>query len=683
MTENDEVIEKLQKFATKMNKYCSGDVDAIKEDLEFAGGKQYTDKRDKAMRGKGRAELVFNLVRQYANQIINAYRRDPFGVTYSAKRQDAVLKAKQAQALYLGWQQTHNVASACTIAVDRQVKCGLGYLALTTDYLDNTSFDQDIKVVTITRPDLVIYGIALDPSGEDVREVAVVEHVSCAEAEERLGDEHDWDDLASPLSGTKWSAPEESAEIITYYILKKKSKKVYRGENGEMVPYEGSITKIKKQPERIREVAETVVECHTICGDVVVKSIELPLSRIPVIRFAGEMIDVQDRQRYVGIVHFARDPARLINWTASLGAERIAIAPKNTRYVDMKSIAPYKSLYANANKVNTPYLPYDSTDEDGKPLNAPTDSNPAVNISDTTTAQTNFQGLLSGIMGMPEQGNSVSKGLQETATEVLTRSKSSEVSNFQFIDNASQAVRAIGKVWLELANIVWDTSRMMPMSIDGKMDSSEITFTDLGIIPSEVEVDVEAGPMIATQRQESLNSLLALGALLGPEATLVFADDLVRNSNYQDAEIVASKLQAYAKNKTGIGSDPNSQPDPEAEQALAKADETIQSQQMTIDQMQAYISQMQIESQVAQIEAKAKIMTQQMSDDTKVYIEQMKIVANDQAKQAELAQKYEADQQKAQLELMKLYASQPQIIVPSGKPSMSAINGQRNTVFRA
>jgi FlaG/FlaF family flagellin (archaellin) len=189
--------------------------------------------------------------------------------------------------------------------------------------------------------------------------------------------------------------------------------------------------------------------------------------------------------------------------------------------------------------------------------------------------------------------------------------------------------------------------------------------------------------MMATQRQESLNSLLALGALLGPEATLVFADDMVRNSNFSDAEAVASKLQAYAKSKTGIGGDPNAQTDPEAEQALASADQTIQSQQQTIDQMQAYISQMQVESQVAQIEAKAKIMTQKMSDDTKVYIEQMKITANDSAKQAELAQKYEADQQKAQIELMKLYASQPAIVAPGGAPKLTAINGQRNTTFRA
>jgi hypothetical protein len=363
-------------------------------------------------------------------------------------------------------------------------------------------------------------------------------------------------------------------------------------------------------------------------------------------------------------------------------AERISIAPKPTRYVDMKSISAYKGIWATSNRMNLPYLPYDSFDADGKALQAPQDTAPQAVINDTTTAQSNYQQLLSGITGMPEAGQYQGKSQQQTATEILTKSKSSEVSNYQFIDNASEATKAIGKVWLELATIVYDTERLLPyVNEEGEQDVETVNFQDLQLLPSEMDVEADAGPMQATTRQEALNAMFALGSLLGPDATLVFSEEIVSNADFKGSEKVAKKLGLLSQAKTGIGGKEGQEQDPEAVQALQQADQTIETLQSNIQQLQAYISQMQVAEQVAHIEGKVKLITQQMADETKILLKQMDLAQADKEAQAKLQADYDSKQMDLQKELIKLYSAQPQVSSIDPNPSLNAINGQRNTVF--
>lgn len=682
MENNTDIIEKLKKFAQKANNYLKNSTQRIKTDLEFVGGKQYLQS-DRNVRGEKRAELTFNLTRQYCNQLINAYRKKPYGITISPRKADATIKAQQSQAIVRGWEQTSGMPQKVIDAVDRQVKCGVGYVVLSNDYASNDGWDQDIKIQSVIRPDMVIadpFDTSVD--GNDATECAFVEHISESMAEQLYGEDEgheSWDEMSCPLDDTTWVAPEDSVALVTYFVLKKTKTKIYQDAEGNTL----TADKVRKNSKlKSRESYKTSVCVYKIIGDKVISETELPLSRLPIIPFKGEMIDVDGKTDWVGIVHFAKDPARLVNWTASLTAEKIAISPKTTRFVDMKSIADYKDIWQQANRLNVPYLPYNSKGKEGEVYEKPITDNPSVDITGPAAAQQNYQQLLSAILGIPEAGVMTEQGANETATAVLTRSRSTEIANFQYFDNTAKSVKAIGKVLLEMLNIIYDTERMLPTVEDGEAQMQNINVAELDIIPSELEVNVDAGPMQETQRKESLNGLLALGSMLGPEAALIFASDIVNNSDFDGAEAVATKLEAYAKIKTGIGADQSQEQDPEAVAALQQAQQTVQTLQEQLAQSQLYIQQQG--ALIADKSLELQIAREKMQWDYKkaIDVEAMKLQGAQSMQTQELQAKGTIEAMKSSSQVDVALAQQPEtVIVQGAQPPLTSVAGQKNDLF--
>jgi hypothetical protein len=686
MADNTECIAKLKKFASKANKYMKDQTERIKADLEFVGGEQFTDDADRKHRGDSRAEFKFNLTKQYCNQIINQYNKNPYGITIEARKQEAVDKAVIAQSIIRGWEAQEDAQDKYGVAIDNQVKCGVGYVVLSNDYTSKEGWDQEVKITPIYSPEMVIYDpLAKAVDGADATEVAFVEHIGHEVAESMCGEDEniDFDYITSPLEGTTWEAPEGSVELITYFRLKKKSTKLILGSDGN------NYTPDKKMPRGVkstkeRNVVKTVVSVYKIIGEKVIAETELPLSRLPIIPFFGEIIRRRNKLDRVGIVYFAKDPARLINWTASLTAERIAISPKTTRYVDGKSIIKYKDFWQQANKLNPPYLPYDSKVGD-ETFNPPTDSNPSVNLSDTSTAQQNYQQLLSGVLGMSENGAVTEQGLNETATSILTRNKSKELANFQYMNNAAKSIKAVGRVLLEMMSIIYDTERMVPVvSEENGKQMVSIDYQQLDIIPDELEVNIEAGPMQATERNEELNGLLALGTMLGPDVALAFADDIVSNTNWKNAKSVAAKLKQMATTKLGL-TDPNAPApaiDPQAQQALDAASQATEQLQTRINEANNYINMLVTEIQNKDKEIQLGREKMAMDYKKAVDVEAMKQQGALNKVQAELVADAELQAQKQNAEVDKAMAEQPQINVIAGiTPRYNSVDGLRSRQF--
>lgn len=680
--DNNKIIEDLKKFAKTSNSFYGNALQRMRSDLEFVGGKQF-DETDRKSRGKGRAELTFNLVRNYCNQITNQFRRKPYGIVVSPRKSDAKDKAVICQSLIRGWESKNSSVDKLVDAIDSQVKCGVGYVVLSNDYIDGEGWDQDIKIDSVLRPDMVIYDVySKDVDGGDALETAFVEHISYGKAAELMGkDVDDIKYITSPLEGTLWQAPPESIELITYFKLKKSKSRVYRDDEGNTIT-EKELGK-RKKPDTSRDIIKTTVCVYKVIGDEVIADTELPLTRLPIVPFRGEKIFRDGKLDWVGLVYYSKDPARLVNWTASLTAERIALSPKSTIFADFRSIAQYKDIWQQANRLNVPFLPYDSTSPDGKQTFVkPEYATAQVDITTPSAAQGNYQQMLSSILGMNENG-AVSAGADnETATAIITRQRSSEVNNYQYMDNASKSIKAIGRVLIEMMNIIYDTPRILPMvnPEDKSLMMDEVDVQQLDIIPSELEVDVDAGPMLATQRKEELSDLVALGSLLGPEATLVFADNIADAMDNQNSDVIKAKLKAYATSK-GIP-DIDAPATPAVDQATQQQMQQLQQQ---VEQSNLYIQQLQGELQSQKSLADAQIATAQIKANNAIQVaamkiqgdmnkEQMKIVADADQNERDAIR----DQQKAQNDI----ANKPIIVVNGERPDYTPIDGMRNDIYK-
>jgi hypothetical protein len=396
------------------------------------------------------------------------------------------------------------------------------------------------------------------------------------------------------------------------------------------------------------------------------------------------MVDVNKKTNYVGIVYFARDPAKLINGMASLTAERINLSPKATQYTDMRSIINYKDIWQQSNKVSLPYLPYDSVDAEGNELQKPTPRDVQVQITDVTTAQQTYQANLASVLGIPEAGLQGAGASNETAASVLTRNRSTELSNYQFLDNAAKSIAAIGRVVLEMLPIIYDTERLLSVKNEDGTKMETIDIGSMNLISSEFEVSVDAGPMTATQKKEELNALIALGSMLGPDVTLAFASDIVRNASFSNSEEIARKIDSVARAKgidvAGMGKDV----DPDAEQALQAAEQALQAVQDRLNQANGYISQLQQEIMAQKEMSEAEIVKAQVMAKSRIDVEALKI----QGKASETQLKIQADAEQAlqdatiklQIEQRKIDSAN-QAIQPGFKPDYDSIGGMKNKPF--
>ena len=680
---NDEILASLRNFAKTEKKFRANDMQRIKHDLEFVSGSQFTAK-DKGIRGENRAEIVFNVTRNYCLQIINAFRKNPFGIVVNARTEQSVEDAEMIQGLIRGWQSQVSALDEYVLAADRQVKAGQGYWVMSTEYQSGTGWDQDVTLSALQRPDMCLFDANskyLD--GRDARKVAVVEHISDEEAKELTGvEDADYLRADSPYIDTPWVAPDNSVEMTTFYELTRKPTKVYLDKDGNTVKAETMRKNANTAGMRSRDTYKTTVQISKIVGSEVISSEEYQLSRIPVVPVRGELADIDGKQTYVGLVHSAKDPARLINWAASMVTEKLAIAPKTTRIVDSRAVANHLREWQQSNKLNLPYLPVDTIDPSGNAIPMPVPDNPVIDLDSPSRALAMYSDLLQDVLGMQAQGADTAGPANETAAAVLTRSKSQETANYQYPDNLAKALKALGKLWIEMMLMVVDSPRRMAF-VDSMGNKGVIDADLSGIDPDMFDIDVDAGPMQATQRKEAVSMLLALGQMIGPEASLLLAPDVAMNSELPGAMATAKKLAALAGSKLGTTDPQEGGQDPEAVAAIQQIQEQartqIQAMQEQLNQSSMYIQQLEAERADKTLEL--QVAREKMMADYKraIDVEMLK----QQGSLTDTQMKIQADAEKqfreAMAETAHLIRSPRDISVISGAvPNMPSIGGQHN-----
>jgi hypothetical protein len=677
----DDIKQEITKNVAVANGWSSAMIQRIDEDLQFAGGNQYSD-ADKKMWGDGRAQMVLNLIRQNCNQIVNPYRANPFGINVTSKYAAAQQKAEIANALIRAIEEASGAKKVYTLAIDRQVKAGRGYLAITTDYAGNDSFDQLIKIIGIPDPTMVIFDpFSREVDGSDAQWAVLVEHISEMAAENRYG----WDKnkrygAQSLLQESRWQAPDGSVEVCTYFRLKKTQTKIYQDGDGKVLQ-EGQVRKNNKL--KARSVSKTIVEVYRfVCDEQIGEMTTMSMSNIPIYPVLGEMIDLgKGKVDFVGLVHFGRDPAKMVNWAANQTAEKLAIAPKATTYVDWRSIVRHKEVWNASSRINPPYLPWDSVSPDGKDVyQPPQDRQSNVDVSSSNAAQANYQQLLSTILGINPAGSNVAGAGNETAASVLTRGISADLSNFQYSDNLATTIKAMGKGIIELAPNTYDTPRLLRLiDAKGQATDQEMNIAELDIKPSMLDVDVDAGPMLASRKREARSQLVALGSIVGPEAALVFASDIIRSTEMPDAEAIASKVDIFAQTKLGLAQ-PGTEQDPEAVAALQAAQTTIDTLTQQLQETWRYAQGLEQQVLSSEQDNKTKLVIAAENNASKERIAAINQQGELTKTQMELVAESDLVAQQAQADLAKIDAEAPPptIVVAGAKPVLKAVGGTRS-----
>jgi len=379
------------------------------------------------------------------------------------------------------------------------------------------------------------------------------------------------------------------------------------------------------------ERKDGAVTVYKIVGDEVIDETTLTISRLPIVRFVGENVWIDKMLHYRGAYHFVADLLKTINYHASKIQANIALAEDANWIADKKSIASSASDWAQGSEVLV--KSYDGWD-DGRELPPPVQVNKSPHIAEVAQSMEVFSAMTNNILGAPNH-DPVSN---ETAEAVLTRRAVSEASANLYLKNLKEGLKEIGRIILDLSKVVYDVPRSLK---------------DGNIIPAVAETDgiyieVEAGPIIAGERQKNLQQALAIHdiALKGqvPEATQKMLPLILELSDIPD-EGKAFLMQQFQPQQQAIP--------PQVQAMMQQAEMKFAQVQQELAQANQTIQQLQNIIIAENAKVQAGLVKTQMDNETKLELEVIKQNGNDQRLQAELIADAQSDTKKVQADLLK------------------------------
>jgi hypothetical protein len=493
-------------------------------------------------------------------------------------------------------------------ACENQVSYGEGYLRLLTEYCEDNTFDQDIKIGRVRNSFSVYMDPTIqDPTGADAKWCFVTEDVTKAEFERRYPDASPITTLQSLGVGdqsiSNW-LNEDTIRIADYYYIDfdRTTLNLYPGNATafEGTPEDKQLRAIYGKPKKSRESDRPKVKYCKINGYEILEEREWAGKYIPVIRIVGNEFEVDGRLYVSGLVRNAKDAQRMYNYWVSQEAEMLALAPKAPFIGYGGQFEGYEQQWKTANTQNWPYLEVnpDVTDGQGGMLPLPQRAQPPMASSGLLQAKAGASEDIKSTTG--QYNASLGMGSNERSGKaILARQREGDVGTYHYGDNLARGVRHVARQLVDLIPKIYDTQRIARIiGEDGETKMIKINpeqqqpvnkiMNERGIViekiynPGVGKYDVVAitGPGYATKRQEALEAMAQL--LQGnPQLWAVAGDLFVKNMDWPGAQEMSKR---FAKTI-----DPKFLSDGEDNPALQAAQQQMQAMGQEMEQMHQMI----------------------------------------------------------------------------------------------
>jgi hypothetical protein len=556
-----------------------------------------------------RPTLTINKLPQHVRQVTNDMRQNRPGAKVIPVDDNADVEVAD---IFNGMIRHIEYISDADVAYDtaceNQVSYGEGYITLMTEYCDENTFDQDIKIGRI-RNSFSVYMDPLiqDPTGADAKYCFITEDLPKAEYERQYPDAAPISTLQSLGVGdqsiSNWLS-EDTVRIASYYYIDydKTKLNLYPGNQSafEGTPEDKMLKDMFGKPVKSRMSERPRVMYCKINGYEILEQKEWAGKWIPVIRVVGNEFEVDGRIYISGLVRNAKDAQRMYNYWVSQEAEMLALAPKAPFIGYGGQFEGYEDKWKTANTNNWPYLEVnpDVTDGQGAVLPLPQRAQPPMASSGLLQAKAGASEDIKSTTG--QYNASLGMGSNERSGKaILARQREGDVGTFHYGDNLTRAVRHVARQLVDLIPKIYDTQRIariigedgetkmvkinpdQPQPVNKIMDQNGIVIEKI-YNPGVGKYDVVAttGPGYATKRQEALEAMAQL--LQGnPQLWQVAGDLFVKNMDWPGAQEMSKR---FAKTI-----DPKFLSDGEDDPALQAAQQQIQAMGAEMEQMHQMI----------------------------------------------------------------------------------------------
>jgi hypothetical protein len=569
--------------------------------------------------------LTINKLPQHVRQVTNEQRQNrPSGKVIPADDKADV----EVAAIYDGMVRHIEYMSDADVAYDtaceNQVTYGEGYIRVLTEYCDEDSFDQDLRIGRV-RNSFSVYmdPMSQDPTGADAEWCFITQDITKAEYERDYPD-------AAPLSSilasgvgdqylSQWLT-EDTLRIAEYFYYKHEEAtlNLYPGNQSffDKSPEDKQMKEMGLKPIKSRRVDRKKVMWMKTNGFESLEEREWAGKWIPVVRVIGNEFEVEGQIYISGLVRNAKDAQRMYNYWTSQEAEMLALAPKAPFIGYGGQFEGYEMQWKTANTTNWPYLEVNPDVTDGMGAVLPLPQRAAPPLPQT--------GLIQAKMGASDDIKSTTgqydSSLGATSNErsgraILAREKQGDTGTYHYVDNLARAIRHITRQLVDMIPKIYDTERIARIvGLDGEVDMvkinpqqpnpvNEIRDMNTGIVIEKIynpgvgryDVVVTTGPSYMTKRQEAMDAMSQI--LQGnPQLWSVAGDLFVKNMDWPGSEELAARLAKTI--------DPKLLEDGDKDPALQAAEQQMQAMGAELDQMAQMMQNFQKSVEVQDLERK-------------------------------------------------------------------------------
>lgn len=588
------------------------------DDLKFVNvpGAQW-DENMRKERGN-RPCYEFNKLRINGKRVINEMRSSrPQGKVRAVENGD-----KDIAELYEGlcrniWNMSDG-DSVVDHAAEYQVDAGMAGWRVVTDYSDDSSFDQDIKVEPIKNP----FCLYADPACQDMMKRDAEDWLLIDRISKRAfkAEYPDADPVHFEEDGIEFDDDDEWEDddfvrIVEYWYKEPHEKEIWQLEDGKTVDSESDEAE-GIAPELIKR--RRMVRTHKIMmciasGNAILKGpVEWAGHEFPFVMIYGEYKIVDGRPMWWGLHRFAKDAQRSYNVSRTSIDETIAQAPKSYFFATKEQAKGNLAHWEEAIRKNFPVMVYNS--DPAAPGGPQRIGGADVPVALLNQAQVSAQDIRDTV-GLHEA--SFGEESNEKSGIALARKQAQgQMVTFNFPDNMAKGIKRTWEILVDLIPNIYDAEReLRVLGEDGAEDYArvnQLVQDDMGnwvrvndLSVGKYDTAVSTGPSYSTLRQEAAD-IYGQAMQGSPELMPLIGDLFFKSLDYPYADEVAERLQTLLP--------------PEIKQKMTEGKDIPPEAQMVLDQAQQMMQQVEQHGQLVQQAEQELQQEQAASEKTKAEI---------------------------------------------------------------
>jgi hypothetical protein len=483
-----------------------------------------------------------NKIALAVTRIVNEYRNNRVTVDFISKDgTDATSLADTCNKLYRADEQDSTANEAYDNAFDEAVTGGFGAWRLRAAYEDEEDDENDhqrIRIEPIFDADSSVF-FDLDAKRQDKADAKRC-FVLTSMTRDAYREMYDDDPASWPKEIHQYEFDWETPDVVfvaEYYRVEYKPEtiRVFQAIDGTEERYsefdfendpelEATLSAIGSIEVRQKKVKRKKVHKYIMSGGKVLEDAGYIAGNcIPIVPVYGKRWFIDNIERCMGVVRFAKDAQRLKNMQLSKLGEISALSSIEKPIMVPEQVAGHQQMWAEDNLRNYPYLLINPvTDAAGQTTLAPPvgyTKSPQIPPAMAALLQLTETDI-ADILGNQQNGDKIVSNISGKAVEMVQQRL--DMQAFLYMSNYSKGVQRCGEIWLSMAREIYVESkrRMKGLGPQNEVESIELMRPTLDrngevvmendLSQAKFDVVSTVGPSSSSQRSATVRSLLGM-----------------------------------------------------------------------------------------------------------------------------------------------------------------------------